>query len=136
MSKNNVLVSTINGAGSAIETIYVLIFIIYAPKKEKARVLGLLTLVMTIFTGVALVSLFALHGNARKLFCGCAAAVFSIIMYGSPLSIMVSQVTLKFFTLLCKLLDHCITGFILVIKSSESSYYLIYFRVLWSGSVN
>lgn len=104
MSKNNVLVSTINGAGSAIETIYVLIFIIYAPKKEKTKVLGLLTLVITIFTGVALVSLFALHGNARKLFCGCAAAVFSIIMYGSPLSIMVSQVTLKFFTLLCKLL--------------------------------
>ncbi|KAJ6920184.1 hypothetical protein NC651_013943 [Populus alba x Populus x berolinensis] len=95
VSKNNVLVSTINGAGSAIETIYVLIFIIYAPKKEKARVLGLLTLVMTIFTGVALVSLFALHGNARKLFCGCAAAVFSIIMYGSPLSIMRTVIKTK-----------------------------------------
>ncbi|KAG6774299.1 hypothetical protein POTOM_021652 [Populus tomentosa] len=95
VSKNNVLVSTINGAGSAIETIYVLIFIIYAPKKEKAKVLGLLTLVITVFTGVALVSLFALHGNARKLFCGCAAAVFSIIMYGSPLSIMRTVIKTK-----------------------------------------
>ncbi|KAJ6998019.1 hypothetical protein NC653_014281 [Populus alba x Populus x berolinensis] len=95
VSKNNVLVSTINGAGAAIETIYVLIFIIYAPKKEKAKVLGLLTLVITVFTGVALVSLFALHGNARKLFCGCAAAVFSIIMYGSPLSIMRTVIKTK-----------------------------------------
>jgi hypothetical protein len=36
--------------------------------------------------------LFALHGNSRKVFCGFAAAIFSIIMYGSPLSIMVSYV--------------------------------------------
>ncbi|CAK7346847.1 unnamed protein product [Dovyalis caffra] len=95
VSKNNILVSTVNGAGSVIEIIYVLIFIIYAPKKEKAKILGLLTLVLTIFAVVALVSLVALHGNARKLFCGCAAAVFSIIMYGSPLSIMRTVIKTK-----------------------------------------
>ncbi|KAJ6306890.1 hypothetical protein OIU76_001802 [Salix suchowensis] len=97
VSKNNILVSTINGAGAVIETIYVVVFIIYAAKKEKGKILGLLTLVLAIFTGVALVSLCALHGNARKLFCGCAAAIFSIIMYGSPLSIMVSHVTPQVF---------------------------------------
>uniref|UniRef100_A0A6N2LU97 Bidirectional sugar transporter SWEET n=1 Tax=Salix viminalis TaxID=40686 RepID=A0A6N2LU97_SALVM len=59
VSKNNILVSTINGAGSVIETIYVVVFIIYAAKKEKGKILGLLTLVLTIFTGVALVSLCA-----------------------------------------------------------------------------
>jgi len=36
---------------------------------------------------VVLVSLLALHGNTRKLFCGFVAAIF-YIMYGSPLSIM------------------------------------------------
>ncbi|XP_020255121.1 bidirectional sugar transporter SWEET1a-like isoform X2 [Asparagus officinalis] len=58
ISPDNLLVSTINGTGALIEAIYVLIFLIFAPKK------------------------------ARKLFCGIAAAIFSICMYASPLSIM------------------------------------------------
>ncbi|KAJ6953078.1 hypothetical protein NC652_004920 [Populus alba x Populus x berolinensis] len=89
VSKNNILVSTINGTGAAIEVIYVLTFIIYAPKKEKAKFIGLLTLVLTTFAGVALVSLVVLQGKSREILCGFAAAIFSIIMYGSPLSIMV-----------------------------------------------
>lgn len=90
VSPNNILVSTINGTGAAIEFIYVVIYIIYAPKKEKAKISGLLMFVLTVFSAVALVSLFALHGKSRKLFCGFAATIFSIIMYASPLSIMVS----------------------------------------------
>lgn len=88
VSPNNLLVSTINGTGAAIEFVYVVIFLIFAPRKEKAKILGLLTFVLTVFAAVALVSLLALHGNKRKLFCGVAATVFSIIMYASPLSIM------------------------------------------------
>ncbi|KAF7130525.1 hypothetical protein RHSIM_Rhsim10G0083800 [Rhododendron simsii] len=42
------LVSTINGTGAAIEAIYVLIFVIYAPKKEKGKILGLLTFVCSV----------------------------------------------------------------------------------------
>ncbi|XP_073020072.1 bidirectional sugar transporter SWEET1-like isoform X2 [Primulina eburnea] len=88
VSPNNMLVSTINGTGAAIELVYVLIFLIFAPKKEKGKILGLLTLVLAIFAIVAFVSLFALHGKGRKFFCGVAATVFSIIMYGSPLTII------------------------------------------------
>ncbi|XP_019054877.1 PREDICTED: bidirectional sugar transporter SWEET1-like isoform X2 [Nelumbo nucifera] len=88
VSPHNILVSVINGAGSAIESVYVMIFLIFASKKEKVRVMGLLFLVLTIFSVVVLVSLFALHGNARKLFSGFAASIFSIIMYASPLSVM------------------------------------------------
>ena len=91
MSKDNTLVSTINGTGAAIETIYVLIFLFYAPRKEKAKIFAIFAAVLAVFATVALVSLFALHGNGRKLFCGIAATVFSIIMYASPLSIMVRQ---------------------------------------------
>ena len=90
VSPNNILVTIINGTGAGIEIIYVFIFIYFAPKKEKAKILGLFSFVVAVFSVVVLVSLFALHGNARKLFCGFAAAIFSIIMYGSPLSIMVS----------------------------------------------
>ncbi|KAK4804070.1 hypothetical protein SAY86_003887 [Trapa natans] len=88
VSPNNLLVSTINGTGAAIESIYVLVFIIFAPTKEKGKILGLLTFVIAVFSTVAFVSLFALHGHSRKLFCGLAATIFSIIMYASPLSIM------------------------------------------------
>ncbi|OVA06797.1 SWEET sugar transporter [Macleaya cordata] len=89
VSPHNLLVSTINGTGAAIESIYVVIFIIYArPQRVKVKMLGLLTLVLTVFTIVALVSLFALEGNSRKLFCGFAATIFSICMYASPLSIV------------------------------------------------
>jgi solute carrier family 50 protein (sugar transporter) len=69
VSPNNILVTTINGTGSAIEIIYVVIFLIYAERKSRHRMLGLLGVVTTIFTTVVLVSLLALHGKGRKVFC-------------------------------------------------------------------
>ncbi|XP_062227582.1 bidirectional sugar transporter SWEET1a-like [Phragmites australis] len=88
VSPNNILVTTINGTGSAIEVIYVVIFLIFAERRTRLRMLGLLGIVTSIFTTVVLVSLLALHGNGRKVFCGLAATIFSICMYASPLSIM------------------------------------------------
>ncbi|XP_072970607.1 bidirectional sugar transporter SWEET1a-like [Typha angustifolia] len=88
ISPNNILVSTINGTGAVIESVYVVIFLTFAPNKLRVRMLGLLALVMSVFAVVALVSLLALHGHSRKIFCGFAAAIFSICMYASPLSIM------------------------------------------------
>ena len=87
---NDIPVSIVNGIGAVMESVYVLVFIAYAPKKEKAKIMGLFNFVLAVFSVVALVSVFALHGNSRKLFCGFAAAIFSIVMYGSPLSIMVT----------------------------------------------
>ncbi|KAF0920676.1 hypothetical protein E2562_036184 [Oryza meyeriana var. granulata] len=88
VSPNNILVTTINGTGSVIEAIYVVIFLIFAERKTRVKMMGLLGLVTSIFTMVVLVSLLALHGQGRKLFCGLAATIFSICMYASPLSIM------------------------------------------------
>ncbi|KAI3958718.1 hypothetical protein MKX01_023394 [Papaver californicum] len=89
VSPHNLLVSTINGTGAAIESIYVILFIIYAkPQKVRVKMMALFTLILTVFAIVVLVSLFALHGNSRKLFCGFAATIFSICMYASPLSIV------------------------------------------------
>ncbi|KAL6210668.1 hypothetical protein ACLB2K_015900 [Fragaria x ananassa] len=84
---NDILVSIFNGTGAVMESVYVLVFIAFAPKKEKAKILGLFTFVLAVFSFVALVSVFSLHGNSRKLFCGVAAAISSVVMYGSPLSI-------------------------------------------------
>ncbi|KAL6511975.1 Bidirectional sugar transporter sweet1 [Orobanche gracilis] len=88
VSPNNLLVLTINGTGAAIESVYVLIYLIFAPKKEKGKIVAILAAVLAVFGTVAFVSMFALHGNGRKLFCGVAATIFSIIMYGSPLTII------------------------------------------------
>nr|CAB3461424.1 unnamed protein product [Digitaria exilis] len=89
VSPNNILVSTINGAGAAIEVVYVVIFLVFASsRRTRLRMLGLASAVASVFATVALVSLLALHGEGRKLLCGVAATVCSICMYGSPLSIM------------------------------------------------
>ncbi|CAI9754397.1 unnamed protein product [Fraxinus pennsylvanica] len=89
ISPNNILVSIINGTGAAIESVYVLIFLIFAPKKEKAKIFGLLVVILAVFSVVACVSVFAIHDlHTRKLICGFAATVFSILMYASPLSVM------------------------------------------------
>ncbi|KAL3845454.1 hypothetical protein ACJIZ3_002857 [Penstemon smallii] len=89
ISTDNILVSAINGTGAVIESIYVLIFLIYATKKEKAKILGLLIVIVSIFSTIALVSILAFHKEKyRQLLCGVAASLFSIIMYASPLSVM------------------------------------------------
>ncbi|KAM5562464.1 hypothetical protein ABKV19_017604 [Rosa sericea] len=95
VSPNNILVTTINGTGAVIEAIYVLIFIFYAPKREKVKILGLFIFVLSVFSVVAFVSFFALDGSGRTLFCGLAATIFSIVMYGSPLAIMRTVVKTK-----------------------------------------
>lgn len=90
MSPDNLLVSTVNGTGAAIESIYVLIFLIFAPKKEQGKISLLLLIVLSVFGAVVAISLFALHGNTRKLFCGLLGTIVSILMYASPLTIVVS----------------------------------------------
>ncbi|KAL6619210.1 hypothetical protein ACP70R_034349 [Stipagrostis hirtigluma subsp. patula] len=89
VSPNNILVSTINGTGAAIEIVYVVVFIAFASsQRTRLKTLGLAAAVAAVFAAVALVSLLALHGQGRKLLCGLAATVCSICMYASPLSIM------------------------------------------------
>ncbi|XP_054788164.1 bidirectional sugar transporter SWEET1-like isoform X2 [Prosopis cineraria] len=89
VSPNNLLVSTINGAGAGTEIVYVLIFITLAPKKEKVKIIGLFSAVLIVFLVVVVVSLFALRDYPRKLLCGLLASIFSVVMYSSPFSIMV-----------------------------------------------
>ncbi|CAN1801248.1 Bidirectional sugar transporter SWEET1 [Linum perenne] len=67
VSKDNLLVTTINGTGAAIEIIYVIIFLVFAPKKQKAKIGGIFAAVLSVFAAVSLISYFALHGNTRKL---------------------------------------------------------------------
>ncbi|XP_026460359.1 bidirectional sugar transporter SWEET1-like isoform X1 [Papaver somniferum] len=92
VSPHNILVATINGIGAVIEGIYVVIFMIYAPKKDKLKLMVLLALALITFASVSMVSLLVIHEHETRLFfCGLAATIFSINMYASPLSVMVTN---------------------------------------------
>ncbi|RZC62594.1 hypothetical protein C5167_024343 [Papaver somniferum] len=89
VSPHNILVTTINGIGAVIEGIYVVIFMIYAPKKDKLKLMVLLAVALITFASVSMVSLLVIHEHDTRLFfCGLAATIFSINMYASPLSVM------------------------------------------------
>ncbi|PIN10885.1 hypothetical protein CDL12_16534 [Handroanthus impetiginosus] len=90
ITRNNYLVSIVYAIGAIIESIYILIFLIYSPKKERAKIIGLLAFILVLFASVALVSVFGFHKEEqRKFLCGFISTIFSILMYASPLSIMV-----------------------------------------------
>ncbi|KAM7264599.1 hypothetical protein ACFE04_002282 [Oxalis oulophora] len=95
VSSNNIMVSTINTLGAIIESIYVSLFLFYAPKKERTKPLCLLIFIIGVFSIVVTVSIFALHGNSRKLFCGLVTTIFAVFMYASPLSIMATVIRTK-----------------------------------------
>lgn len=86
---NACLLITINSVGCIIETIYIVIFISYAPKK-----IGKLTLQQLIFFDfggfflLAIVSHFFTKGNVQVALLGWVCLVFSIIVFAAPLSIM------------------------------------------------
>ncbi|XP_049387412.1 bidirectional sugar transporter SWEET1-like [Solanum stenotomum] len=96
ITSNNILVTTINGTGATIELIYVLIFLLYAPNKQKRKmILAIFVLVLVAFAAAAVISVLVFHGKNRELFCGIASTVFSIVMYAAPLSIIRLVITTK-----------------------------------------
>eukprot|EP01018_Ginkgo_biloba_P021612 Gb_27137 [translate_table: standard] len=88
ITSHNILVSTVNGSGAVLEFIYICLFLLYAPPKPRIKIFILFMGGLAFFIAVAVISLAALHHNARKLFVGVIAATFSASMYASPLSIM------------------------------------------------
>ncbi|PPS12078.1 hypothetical protein GOBAR_AA08547 [Gossypium barbadense] len=90
---NSTLVITINGAGTAIELVYLTLFLIFCHDKKK-RLKGLLiALVEVVFMALvtALVLTLAHTTERRSMVVGIIAILFNIMMYASPLSVMVSR---------------------------------------------
>lgn len=85
------LVMTINGAGLVIELLYLILFFLFSDKKHRLTlafiVLGELVFWATIFTlDIRLVHTWKL----RSTVIGTMAVVGGIMMYASPLAVMVS----------------------------------------------
>lgn len=94
---NSTLVVTINGTGTAIEIVYLTLFLIYCHDKKKRVKVMLIVLVEIIFiAGVtALVLIIAHTTQRRSMVVGIIAILFNIMMYAAPLSVMKLVITTK-----------------------------------------
>ncbi|MFS8029750.1 putative SWEET sugar transporter [Helianthus anomalus] len=93
---HSLLLSTTNGAGFVIESIYLFIFIFYSDRKKRIMV-SLALLVEIIFLSVLVVLILTLTHTTkiRAVIVGGISIAGNIMMYASPLSIMKTVITTK-----------------------------------------
>ncbi|KAI5349484.1 hypothetical protein L3X38_002371 [Prunus dulcis] len=88
------LVATVNGFGVVVEIIYLILFLVYAPAKMRAKTAILIgTLDVGFLVAVILATWLALQGETRIDALGFICAGLNIIMYGSPLVAMKTVIT-------------------------------------------
>lgn len=86
---NGTMLITINSIGCSIETIYLVMFMIYAPKTGKIYTGKLLVLFNIGAFGLIVLTTFRfLDGSKRVSVVGWICAVFSVSVFAAPLSIM------------------------------------------------
>ncbi|KAL0454782.1 UNVERIFIED_CONTAM: Bidirectional sugar transporter SWEET17 [Sesamum latifolium] len=90
------LVSTVNGFGVVVETIYIALFLFFAPPRKKSRTAILLGVVdIGFFAAAVSVTYLLLHGDMRINAIGFLSSGLNIIMYASPLAAVKTVVTTK-----------------------------------------
>ncbi|KAF6165435.1 hypothetical protein GIB67_017917 [Kingdonia uniflora] len=96
LKPDGLLVVTVNGAGAVLQAIYVILFLIYAPKYTKVKYLKLVAVLNIGFLGLVVgITLFAIHGSVRLTVVGFLCAGFTLGMYGSPLVSMRTVIQTK-----------------------------------------
>ncbi|GMN45863.1 hypothetical protein TIFTF001_015045 [Ficus carica] len=87
---DSLLVITINGTGFLIELVFVSIFIAFAPWPTRKRILLILVGEVAFMVVVAFVTLQFLHTTRdRSMIVGIICIIFNILMYVSPLTVMI-----------------------------------------------
>jgi solute carrier family 50 (sugar transporter) len=86
VTSHNMLVITINGAGTAIELAYITLFLLYSAGAKRCKVL-LLLVAEVAFVGA--VAALAHTQKRRSMVVGILCVLFNIGMYAAPLSVMV-----------------------------------------------
>jgi solute carrier family 50 protein (sugar transporter) len=89
VKSNESLLITINAAGCVIETIYIIMYLAYAPKKAKlftAKILLLLN--VGVFGLILLLTLLLAKGEKRVVSLGWVCVAFSVSVFVAPLSII------------------------------------------------
>lgn len=88
VSSNNVLVMTVNSVGAVFQLAYITLFIIYAEKVKKIRMLGLLLAVFGLCAIIVAGSLQITDSIMRRMFVGFLSGASLISMFASPLFII------------------------------------------------
>ncbi|KAH7857991.1 hypothetical protein Vadar_018683 [Vaccinium darrowii] len=89
LKPNAFLLISINSVGCAIETLYIALYIAYAPKKSRMLTVTLLTVVnFGVFSLVVLFSHFLEKGSSRLQLVGWICLAVSAGVFAAPLSIM------------------------------------------------
>ncbi|XP_022634515.1 bidirectional sugar transporter SWEET2 isoform X2 [Vigna radiata var. radiata] len=88
ISPDNLLVTTVNTIGGVFQLVYITIFLIYAEKARKVRMLGLLLAVLGIFVIILVGSLQIDDRAMRRMFVGLLSCASLISMFASPLFII------------------------------------------------
>jgi solute carrier family 50 (sugar transporter) len=90
VTSHNMLVITINGAGTAIELAYITLFLLYSAGAARRNVLLLLVAEVAFVGAVAALVLTLAHTQKRRsMVVGILCVLFNIGMYAAPLSVMV-----------------------------------------------
>lgn len=89
---HSLLVVTINASGCVIEIIYVTLFLIYSDRSKRLKVALWLLVELIFIAALTLLTLTLVHNlKKRSAIVGTTCVVFNIMMYASPLAIMVSN---------------------------------------------
>ncbi|BAT89454.1 hypothetical protein LR48_Vigan08g026700 [Vigna angularis] len=88
ISPDNLLVTTVNTIGGVFQLVYITLFLIYAEKARKVRMLGLLLAVLGIFVIILVGSLQIDDSAMRRMFVGLLSCASLISMFASPLFII------------------------------------------------
>nr|AMQ35580.1 SWEET transporter protein 2b [Solanum tuberosum] len=88
VSPGIILVFTVNSVGAVFQLAYILIFIVYAERTKKLKMLGLLFGVFTAFAAVFSISICLFQPPNRQTFVGYLSVISLISMFASPLFII------------------------------------------------
>ncbi|GAA0156964.1 hypothetical protein LIER_14329 [Lithospermum erythrorhizon] len=108
--KNALMLVTINSFGTVVETIYLIIFMMYATKKAKIYTTKLLVLFNFGALGLITVTTYLLvYGSKRVAVVGWICGVFSVSVFAAPLTIMMRVIKTKSVEYLPFNLSVCLT---------------------------
>ncbi|KAL2494636.1 Bidirectional sugar transporter SWEET2 [Forsythia ovata] len=88
VSPSIILVATVNSVGAIFQLIYITIFITYAEKPKKLKMLGSLLAVFAVFAAIVFLSIKVFEPPIRQLFVGYLSVFSLISMFASPLFII------------------------------------------------
>ncbi|XP_047084380.1 bidirectional sugar transporter SWEET16-like [Lolium rigidum] len=96
LKPGGLLIVTVNGAGAALQAVYVALYLAYAPRDTRMKMVKVVLAVnVSFFAAVVLVGLLALHGPVRLFAVGLLCSALTIGMYAAPMAAMMTVVKTK-----------------------------------------